>query len=113
MQTKTVPGFEKVTGRPPLLVWHTFEATADGQLSHLIDGTLRATIPPEGWEDYCAKYPEAQDIVNHLTKPTEIKAPAAPEEPAAPSVLEQLQNALADVQRLKEQLEAGNGQVAA
>lgn len=102
MKTKTVAGFEKVTGRPPLVVWHTFEATADGQLSHLIDGNLRATIPPEGWADYCLEYPDAQDIVDELTKPTEIKAPA-PEEPTAPTVQEQLAAALAEVERLKAQ----------
>lgn len=88
MNTKTVPGFEKIAGRPPLVVWHTFEATPDGQLAHLIDGVPRATVPPEGWEDYCKAYPEAQDIVDSLTKPTEVKKaePAVQEAPAEPSV---------------------------
>lgn len=99
MKTKTIAGFEKVTGRPPLVVWHTFEATDDGQLAHLIDGNLRATIPPEGWADYCKEYPDAQDIVDELTKPTEVK-PAAQEQ-AGPTVQEQLEAALAKVQELQ------------
>lgn len=104
MNTKTVPGFEKIAGRPPLVVWHTFEATRDGQLAHLIDGVPRATVPPEGWADYCKAYPEAQDIVDGLTKPTEVKQaePAVQEAPAEPSIQEQLAAALATVQQLQQ-----------
>lgn len=63
---KTVPGFTMLSGRP-VMVLHTFYATADGQLAHETDGTLRATVPPEGWADYCQQYPDAQDIVDSLT----------------------------------------------
>jgi hypothetical protein len=63
---KTVPGFTMLSGRP-VMVLHSFYATADGQLAHETDGTLRATVPPEGWADYCQQYPDAQDIVDSLT----------------------------------------------
>lgn len=97
MKTKTVPGFDTVAGRP-LMVMHTFCVSLDGQLQHFTDNNLRATVPPEGWADYCAAYPEAQDIVDELTKPTEIKP--APVE-AGPSIQEQLAAALAKVQELQ------------
>ncbi|HLO62908.1 MAG TPA: hypothetical protein VK165_08075 [Azonexus sp.] len=116
MKTKTVPGFERLAGRPPLVVWHTFEVTPDGQLAHLIDGVPRATVPPEGWADYCTTYPDAQDIVDELTKPTEVK-PAAPEadqeQPAAPSIQDQLAAALATVQALQAQVSEQVSQPAA
>ncbi|WP_295002963.1 hypothetical protein [uncultured Dechloromonas sp.] len=103
MKTKTVPGFEKVTGRPPLVVWHTFEVTKDGQMAHLIDGVLRATVPPEGWLAYCDTYPDAQDIVDELTKPTEIPPPAPePTMGQALTIQEQLAAALATVQQLQQ-----------
>jgi hypothetical protein len=63
---KTVPGFTMLSGRP-VMVLHSFYATADGQLAHETDGTLRSTVPPEGWADYCQQYPDAQDIVDSLT----------------------------------------------
>lgn len=63
---KTVPGFTMLSGRP-IMVLHTFYATPDGQLAHETDGTLRATVPPEGWLAYCEQYPEAQDVVDSLT----------------------------------------------
>ncbi len=71
MASKTVYGFDK-SGAIPFVAIHTFETSNDGQLLHLIDGRLRATIPPEGWQKYCEEYPEAQDIVDTLT----IKNPA-------------------------------------
>lgn len=51
----------------PIVVEHTFDRSRDGQLLHFIDGYLRATVPPEGWADYCKDYPEAQNIVDSLT----------------------------------------------
>lgn len=98
MKTKTLPGFDTV-GNRPLMVMHTFSISPDGQLQHFTDGTLRATVPPEGWADYCRQYPDAQDIVDELTKPTEVK-PAAQEQ-TGPTVQEQLEAALAKVQELQ------------
>lgn len=66
MKSKTVYGFDK-TGGLPVLALHTFEAGRDGQLVHLIDNNLRATIPPEGWADYAKMWPEAQDVIDGLT----------------------------------------------
>ena len=67
MVAKTVFGFEKRDGIP-MVVEHTFEPARDGQLLHFINGQLRATVPPEGWRDYCETYPEAQDVVDSLTR---------------------------------------------
>lgn len=98
MKTKTLPGFDMVAGRA-IMVMHTFEVMRDGQLGHFTDGTLRATVPPEGWADYCKQYPDAQDIVDELTKPVEVKP--AVQEPAGPTVQEQLAAALAKVKELQ------------
>jgi hypothetical protein len=65
MKSKTVPGFERNVD-VPRICYHTFETSKDGQLLHLIDNTLRATIPPEGWADYVKEWPEAGDIVDAL-----------------------------------------------
>lgn len=65
MKSKTVPGFERNVD-VPRLCYHTFEASPAGELLHLIDNTLRATIPPEGWADYVKEWPEAGDIVDAL-----------------------------------------------
>ena len=73
MQSKTVYGFDK-SGGLPVIALHTFEVSRDGQLVHLIDGNLRATVPPEGWDDYAKMWPEAQDIIDGLT----IKAAPLP-----------------------------------
>lgn len=93
MKSKTLPGFA-VFGDRPIMVMHTFEVTSDGQLRHLTDGILRAIVPPEGWADYCKTYPDAQDIVDELTKPVEVA-------PAVVDVQAQLAAALAEVERLK------------
>ncbi len=44
------------------LARHTFEVTADG-LFHSSDGLLRAVVPPEGWDDYAAVYPAAEEAI--------------------------------------------------
>lgn len=45
---------------------HTFRASPDGQLEHLTDGKLRATVPPEGWKGYLEHWPEAQSVIDGL-----------------------------------------------
>ena len=103
MKTKTLPGFDQVAGRA-IMVMHTFEVMRDGQLGHYTDGALRATVPPEGWADYCRQYPDAQDIVDELTKPVEVKPAAqeqAAQEPAGPTVQEQLAAALETIKNLQ------------
>lgn len=83
MLPKTVAGFEVRPGNVPLVVMHTFEATSDGQLQHSIDGRVRATVPPEGWKDYCLTFPEARDIVDSLTlRPNAISHDPVAEIPA-------------------------------
>lgn len=102
MKTKTVPGFDQIGGRA-IMCMHTFSVARDGQLQHEIDGVLRATVPPEGWLDYIKTYPEAQDIVDELTKPTPAAPAVAPEAQAepAPSIQDQLAAVLAKVQELQ------------
>ncbi|HYS77051.1 MAG TPA: hypothetical protein VEM38_13235 [Burkholderiales bacterium] len=53
-----------------IIMPHRFEATKDGQLAHFTDDQLRATVPPEGWDDYLAAWPEAQPIVDRLRNPS-------------------------------------------
>lgn len=90
MKTKTCYGFDQSAGIP-LLAIHTFEEAADGQLNHLIDGRLRATVPPEGWADYVRQWPEAGDIVDALTRTPVAAAPVAETpSPEAVSMAEQI-----------------------
>lgn len=99
MKSKTVPGFERNVD-VPRLCYHTFEASPRGELLHLIDNNLRATVPPEGWADYCKEWPEAQDIVDALTI-----VPAAQAAPALSGVDLQLDQA-ARIAALTAQLNA-------
>lgn len=41
---------------------HTFEVTAAGLL-HYTDGLLRATVPPEGWDDYAERWTAAAEAI--------------------------------------------------
>jgi hypothetical protein len=58
--------------------YHTFQAAADGQLEHLLDGVLWATVPPEGMTDYLATWPQAESIVRGLLGKTPAADPEAP-----------------------------------
>jgi len=53
-------------GWPLNLAKHRYSASSDGQLQHFIDGELRATVPPEGWDDYVQHWPEALRVVKQL-----------------------------------------------
>jgi hypothetical protein len=53
-------------GFPLNLANHRFTAGPDGQLQHFVDGELRATIPPEGWDSYVKYWPAAIDVVTQL-----------------------------------------------
>lgn len=65
-------------------VMHRFDATEDGQLAHYTDEALRATVPPEGWDDYARAWPAAQPVIDQLRAAARSRAPEAPAEaPAA------------------------------
>lgn len=68
MTTVKVAHFDK-TNSPPIVVMSEFTRGADGTLVHYTDGNLRATIPPEGWDDYLKDWPEAQAVVDSLRLP--------------------------------------------
>jgi hypothetical protein len=59
-------------GRPatimptPTLAVHHFEARADGQMEHHIDGRLRAIVPPEGLADYARYWPDCLAVARTL-----------------------------------------------
>ena len=40
-----------------------FVKNAAGELEHYIDGELRATVPPEGWEAYADQWPDCRELV--------------------------------------------------
>lgn len=42
---------------------HVLERDGE-EVKHYIDGALRATIPPEGLEDYARDYPQIADLFN-------------------------------------------------
>lgn len=73
-----VPGV--MPSAPILLAMHTFEAAPDGQLLHYINGQLRATVPPEGFEGYVESWPDCRPVVAELrggasTAPAALIAP--------------------------------------
>ncbi len=53
---------------------HRFEATRDGQLAHYTDETLRATVPPEGWDDFASAWPAAQPVIDQLRAAARARA---------------------------------------
>ena len=59
-------GFDK-TGGSFSLAEHTFKATDDGLLVHEINGVLRATVPPEGFEGYAEVYPNCKPVIDSIT----------------------------------------------
>lgn len=65
MKSKTCYGFDQSAGIP-LMAIHTFQVAPDGQLEHIINGRLRATVPPEGWADYATTWPDAQSVIDAL-----------------------------------------------
>jgi hypothetical protein len=69
MTSHTTIGFEKTN--PPRIAYHTFTINAQGLLEHLIDGDLRAVVPPESFEAYAESWPDARHVF-----------PAADTEPA-------------------------------
>jgi len=62
-------------GLPVFFGYHTFQAAADGQLEHWIDGTLSATVPPEGWDGYAQFWPQCADLVSQLKRAQAAKLP--------------------------------------
>jgi hypothetical protein len=45
------------------LAHHAFEIDGRGELQHYVDGKLRATVPPEGWDDYAAVHEGADRVI--------------------------------------------------
>ena len=50
----------------PLLLLHEFRAGDGGELLHHVDGQLRASVPPAGFDDYVLAHPECAPIVRTL-----------------------------------------------
>jgi len=65
-----------------LFVAHEFRAAPDGCLLHSIDGSLVATVPPEGQADYAAAWPACDQVVRELAG-AESSAAATLKRPAA------------------------------
>ena len=61
MKTFTTVGFDR--GNPPRMAYHTFNINAHGLLEHIIDDTIRAVVPPEGFEAYTAEWPDANRVL--------------------------------------------------
>lgn len=53
-------------GFPLVLANHRFTASDRGELLHFVESDLRATVPPEGWDDYVKYWPAAIDVVRQL-----------------------------------------------
>ena len=79
-------GYERFNNRLNL-VTHYFKPAGDGQIEHFIDGTLRAVIPPEGWEGYSETFPEMQPVIDGLTlKPDSVDNTASDGSPPSSGV---------------------------
>jgi hypothetical protein len=70
-------GEGRTTPPIPQFAVHRFFVTPDNQLGHEMDGMLRATVPPEGWSDYVAHWPDANAVVSQLKSAGEAKMQAA------------------------------------
>lgn len=81
------------SARLPYWVESEFDGSSDGQLLHIVDGKLRATIPPEGWDDYLKTWPEAQGVVDQLRAP---KQPTQDLQEAVQAMLAASQSGLVD-----------------
>lgn len=68
-------------GAPIQFAAHEFLATDDGQLQHLIDGKLCATVPPAGFRDYAECWPDAAPVIATL-QGAERSAAATADAPA-------------------------------
>lgn len=53
-------------GLPVSLAFHEFDRAPDGRLAHVIDGKLRALVPPEGMRDYAEAWPDCRPLVEQL-----------------------------------------------
>ena len=62
---------------PLSLATHLFDSNDKGELVHSVDGELRATVPPEGWDDYVKYWPAAIDVVRQLRAAHSAKQIAA------------------------------------
>jgi hypothetical protein len=51
---------------PILMATHRFVKNDEGAIEHYINNVLRATVPPEGWDDYAAQWPDCQPLVTAL-----------------------------------------------
>jgi hypothetical protein len=62
----TAPGVFDPATTPPAsqlaLARHAFDVDAAG-LHHYTDGVHRATVPPEGWDDYAEHYEGAREAI--------------------------------------------------
>jgi hypothetical protein len=74
-----------ISGSPLMLGYHRFSVAPTGELLHYtgIDptaDTLRASIPPEGWEAYVEEYPDAQSVIQQLAlaRSPDAAAPTPP-----------------------------------
>jgi hypothetical protein len=61
-------GFDS-SGGLPVMVKHRFEKATDGALLHFTDDFLRATVPPEGWDQYAVDHPQAANFIASLRQP--------------------------------------------
>jgi hypothetical protein len=61
-----------IPGSPLMVGYHRFSVGLAGELLHYTGAdptadTLRASVPPEGWEAYGSEYPDAQSVIEQLT----------------------------------------------
>ncbi len=64
-------------GFPLVLAQHRYSASEKGELLHYIDEQLRATVPPEGWDDYVKYWPQSIDVVRQLRAKAMVDQAAA------------------------------------
>lgn len=49
-----------------LLATHEFRQEADQSITHLVDGEVRANMPPDSWPDYVEQVPAAFEAVREV-----------------------------------------------
>lgn len=73
---KQVSTIAATPGFPVTLDRHTFRASKDGQLEHLVNDEVRAVIPPKGFAAYLEDWPQALPVIESIGAPAAAAAVA-------------------------------------
>ncbi len=71
---KEVTTIAATPGFPVTLDRHTFRMSKSGDLEHVIDGEVRAVVPPKGFAAYLEDWPQARPVIEAAGAPVAAAA---------------------------------------